>query len=733
MAGSFKAQITTPAVSYIDQLAFYLEDRGLAVTDLPCIQSFAHDFGYARKTSDGQFVPFSAEGWAFQVKDQFGNIDEAAMLMRPIGLPDTIYQRQGTGDARKYVEVEVGKFLQVSPKGHEFLHWTSTMDQMVHSPIVMLHEKFTSATLVNKVTGVPCVALSGCWNWSRGRQPKPSIAKLIRNATEKATFVVCFDGDIGSNRNVMQAAGALKGWISQARPDITVIFPRIPLDDPSKTGWDDWTKDQGDRAKEAWLDVLGAEDVDVTSLIPCAWLMADYGVSLCERNKREEVEHTSENYLRLLRHPNWSSYRVDTLGGLIFNPEDVTDRYTIDSFTTEFIMWLEAHVFRGMNSSVKEGSVRRAIDKFMADKKRHASIPLVLLDRQPEVTEDEAREAALRAITEGLRVTGPMTEEHTIETLLRVSRDMVALWSDDPTVDVQWALALVGPTGCGKSNFPKSFLSAFSDWGYQPTVSQFMKTGARSSLEEILRVARDAMVGVYDEYDPDESSAKQVEQNLFTLSTTRLFKQRQMREEQGTDMIRHAAVMLTTTDKNRQYIRSGKDTGERRFITFEVCGVKPYGGIMSSDREVLKECGAVLLRYGYQLFKAGDRRSATEYSQATTSQYLGSAEILQRLGRFWARGDMQGALKKFMDEQWRKSNNGVDAARFSLPQLTDALLPGERVGRQDRADIMSFCESCGMVKVGKALVNVKGGSVLKDLAYEVTDPSQFVLNIMAKL
>ncbi|WP_263749338.1 hypothetical protein, partial [Klebsiella pneumoniae] len=60
------------------------------------------------------------------------------------------------------------------------------MDELVHSPTIMIHEKFTSAALAVKLLGVPSIALSGCWNWSRGAgTPKDGIVELFTKLSRK--------------------------------------------------------------------------------------------------------------------------------------------------------------------------------------------------------------------------------------------------------------------------------------------------------------------------------------------------------------------------------------------------------------------------------------------------------------------------------------------------------------------------------------------------------------------
>lgn len=722
----FADQIQKSGV-YLEELATYLEERGLTIDDIPCLTYYSVNHGYYTLGGDGtakEPVPFIPAGWAFQVRGKHGELEDA-YLLRTQNWPEELLQVKRQKDGTTKLEpAKSKKFKQCSPPGHEFIHWTSTMDELIHSPTIMIHEKFTSAALAVKILGIPSIALSGCWNWSKGLgTPKDSIVELFSKLQKNTRVVVCFDGDMLSNPMIMDSASNLKGWIESNRPDLKVVFPSLE----EKIGWDDWAVKMGDQAAGAWAEILESEGVDITHLLPVDYLMRVFGVSLCRRGKDHlMVEHNIDNYVRLLEHPEWKDYVSDNLGFEFYNREHIDKPLGIDDFAIKYMRWLEQHVWRGMGRGPVKSYVKDAVREIM--KERSLSVPILILERQPEVTEEQAVAAANRLITEGIRVTGPLNKEETVETLLRVSRDMVAMWSDDPSVDAQWALALVGPTGCGKSNFPKSFTACFYDWGYRPRISQFMKEGPRANMEELMRVARDSMIGVFDEYNPDERSARIVEQNLFTLSTQRVSDQRMLHQEQASRLIRHASVMLTTTDKNKNYIRSGKDTGERRFITFEVQGVTYFGGRLTSDRQVIKECGAILLRYGLQMWKQGDKRSATEFSERHTGQYLGDAPGIIKLSTYWASMDLYGALEQFIKDQMR---NGK--VRFTWPQLLNRLAVGINLTKYEKDDLKNMCIDLGMVNIGKARVNVGEGTIQKDTAYELPDPANWISALCARL
>lgn len=714
--------------NFLNEAAKYLDARGCTIQDLPIIPYKNANLGFFTKAGADSYVPHILEGWAFKIRGPDGEFYEDRWLMRVCNWNSDAqyYQRRG----QIYHKIDKPpKFVQLSQKGDDCINYLSTIEELCHAPIVMFHEKFTSAAMAKNLTGIPSLALSGCTNFSQDKRLKESLSNMIKLMVPSAKIVVCFDGDIIENPNVMHAASQLKGWIHAIRPDITCTFPNVPPMEDGRNGWDDWLVDQAEFARSHFLSVIEDSGVDVTTALPIAHLIAKYQVKVKVLKDRIQIEQTAANYRRLLAHPTWADY-VQDVGGAIYNKEDIASgAETLDDFAMRYETWLADTVFVGEGAGVRGTQVRQACSLELRSRK--ISVPLLLLSQQPPVTLAMAQAAAQRMLTDGIQVVGPMTMDENIATMIRVARDMVALWSSDRFVDVQWVLALVGPSGCGKSNFPKSFMKCLEPLGFYAPIAQLEKEGPRSNMIEYVRQCRDSMVAVFDEYDPDDRSAKIVEQNIFTLSTTRISNQRRSHEEDASECLRRAALMLTTVDKNRKYIRSNKGAGERRFITMEVKGVIDYNGTLTSDRKVISDCALILLTYGHQLFLDGDNSSATEFSIPYTSEYLAEAGILAKIAKRWTNGDVRNKLEEFKKYIYREYTEDY---RFSMPMMLDMLLPEDRLGRLEVADFRDFIEELGALDVGKARVNtVAGKDVMKDKVYVVKDFDIFLDNLIAKM
>ena len=705
--------------SYIEEAANYLQERGLTIQELP-VDAYHHaDLGFYTKRKGGSdmFEPFVLEGWAFQVRKQDGAYYDDRWLLRVCNWPkEQLYQRRGGRIC--IVNGNPPKFIQLGPKGADLTNFVSSVEDLCHSKVVMFHEKFTSAALAVKLLNFPSIALSGCTNWSQDGRVKDGILYIIENMEPGAKLVACFDGDLINNPNVMHAASQLKGWVHSIRPDITCVFPMVPTMPEGKNGWDDWVVWQGDNAKSAWTDLLTEDGVTVTTALPLQYLVSEYQVKTKTLKDKVVIEHTAANYRRLMRHPLWCNYSRDVLGGIYNKDEMLAGRLTMDDLYRKYEMWLADCVFVGDGAGVRSLQVKEAVREEMAY--RTESIAHAVIGEMPEVTEQQAMDSALRMITEGIMVTGPMTQHQTAETIIRIFRDMVAMWSNDHSIDPQWALVLIGPSGCGKSNFPKSILAPLAGTGYRTSAAQLAKDGNRSNIDELLRQCRDCHIGTFDEYNPDDKNARLVEQNMFTLTSQRFFSQRRLHEEDSSDNLRHASIFLTTVDKNEKFIRSMKGAGERRFIILNVQGVRPGpDGIMSSDRSVIAECAAVLLRYGLQMHNAGDYAlSATEYSRDLTSAYISASPVEARIAKFWARQDLSHVLEKFKAAQFRAATGDI---RWSPTQMYEALAPGERISRQDGVDITNIVAECGAIMMGKGRVNAPGGDIIKDKIYGVAE------------
>lgn len=718
MATSF---FTDAGETYLKEAAEYLQERCLDINDTPIKVFATKNHGLSLK--DG--TPYPLQGWAFMVKGPDGQPDPQKLHLRVCNYPEcALYFQRG-----KLAEVykDRPKFIQMFKE--EFLHFTRPQSVICHSPVVMLHEKITSAELATKFLDIPGLAISGCAGWSKKGKVGDELEHTIKNLALGAKLLVCFDGDIRYKPGIQESAKGLKGWIKLLREDINVIFLEVPENERG-VGWDDWAICQGDELAANWADELLRQNngLEITDFVPQGFLIEEYQLEIKEdRFGNISAVHTLDNYIRLTRYPKWARLKVD-ISGNVYDSEDINaGPRDMDTLLRDFRTWLETSAYRGEGEKVRINQAKDALEHLLTGKR--ISVPLMLLEAQPEVTQKEAEAAALRLITDGIRVTGPMTTEETVQTLIRMSRDMVALWSTDERVDVQWACAMVGPSGCGKSNFPKSFVECFRDWGYRPRIAQLAKEGNKAELSELYKACRDNLMGVFDEYNPSDYSAKQVEQNIFTLSTTRTTDVRELYREYATECTRHAAIWLTTVDTNRSYMRSGKGDGaERRFITFEVEGVKTYYGKMSSDRDVIKECAAILMRYGLQLFMEGDTRIATEFSTPYAKEYIGDSPAIAKLAKLWGGENHEmtkAMLIKFKGDFFCKDGTVVCGSR----DFINKIIAQEKMTKQELQDIIDLVIEAGAEMIGQGRVN----GIMKDKRMKFQDWDKFTENLLLRL
>lgn len=714
MASKF---FTDAGETYLKEAAEYLEERCLTIQDTP-IQPFATK-NHGLSLKDGTSFPL--HGWAFMVKGPDGLPDPGKLHLRVCNYPEqALYFVRG-----KLAQVysDRPKFLQMFKE--EFLHFTRPKSEICHSNVVMLHEKITSAELATKFLELPGLAISGCAGWAKNGKMGPELEHTIKNLAPCTKLLVCFDGDIAYKPGIQEAAKGLKGWIGLLRDDIDVIFLQVPENERG-VGWDDWAVEQGDQLAANWAyEILNqTTGVEITDFVPPGYLIQEYQLETKEdRFGAVSAVHTLDNYLRLTKYPKWATLTVDISNQIYDSTDIAAGPQDFDTIVMRFRTWLETSAYRGNGESVRQGYAKDAITMALSNKK--ISVPLELLSLQEEISHEKAMDAAKTLITKGIKVVGPMSEEDTCKTIIRMARDMVSLWSLDPSIDVQWAGALVGPSGCGKSNFPHSFIEALRDWGYRPRVAKLAKEGPKAELPELYKACRDSLIGVFDEYNPADASAKQVEQNIFTLSTTRTTDMRELYKEFASECTRHSSIFLTTVDTNRGYMRSSKGAGaERRFITMEVQGTIYYDGELTSDRRIIKECGAILLRYGYQLFLQGNDDSATEFSRSLAAQYLSESIVVGKMGAFWARGDLPGAMAKF-GEVWMHK----EGVLFTMPMMIDLLLPGERLGRQEKIDVKDFVMEHGAKNWGQGRIH----KTMKDDRWCVENWEAFCESLIARI
>lgn len=687
--------------TYLEEAANYLEARGLTIQDIPIRPYHAKNHGLC--FADGQ--PFHMEGWAYCLRGPDGELRDNQFVLRVCNYPDSdrkLYLREEEWEARpKFVQCFTG----------EYLHYATTRDKVVAANIVMLHEKVTSAELSAKHLGVPSLAVNGCTGWSKGGELAPELRGVLQAMAFEATLVVCFDGDIVSNANIIMAASRLKGAVGLLRPDLVVKFPMVP-DLSFGVGWDDWAVSQGVDLGPNWAAVLAEEGVEVSDVLPLPYLIKDYGVSINAKTKAVRLEQTADNYQRLLRFPRWSGVMVDYNGDVY--RDGVYAGSTEDLFY-QFYTWLERNVCAGYGNEVSENRVRKAFDSWLAGKRR--SVALELLRTQHPVSYDEAKAAAERLVTEGFKVVGPMSLEETTETVLRIFRDTVLRWSDDPNVDIQWVWSIIGPSGCGKSAFSKFLYEGLETIGYRRSAKGEINKSF-PKIEEENRKARDCLVLALDDYNPSNSNARDLENMLYTLTSDRTVSQREPYARAPVEMMRRSVFFLSTTDKSREFIRSAKGSGERRFIVMEGLGTQYVSGLMRVNRAVLAECGLKLLVWAAGGAVGCGQGQATEYSERYVGQYVQGAPGTQHLV-LPRRHDLEQALK-----QWRRE--GTNDYRFSAPMLAK-VLGMDKVSPATMVDFCNHLVDCGATHIGRARVWVEPGrEVTKDKAYAVSDLTSFL-------
>lgn len=692
--------------TYITEAANYLEARGLTIQDIPIRPYHAKDHGL--KYEDGS--PYHMEGWAYCLRGPDGSLRDNQFVLRVCNYPAEgrkLFMREEEWEDRpKFVQCFTG----------EYLHYATPRDKVVAANIVMLHEKVTSAELSAKHLGVPSLAVNGCTGWSRGGELAPELRGVLQAMAPEATLVVCFDGDIVSNANILMAASRLKGSVGLLRPDISIKFPMVP-DLSFGVGWDDWAVSQGVDLGPNWAAVLSEEGVEVSDVLPLPYLIKDYGVSINAKTKAVRLEQTADNYQRLLRFPRWGGVMVD-YNGDVYRDGQFTG--SSEDLFYQFYTWLERNVCAGYGNEVSENRARKAFDSWLDGKRR--SVALELLRAQPSVSYDVAREAAERLVVDGFKVVGPMTHEETVETVLRMFRDTILRWSDDPRVDVQWVWSIIGPSGCGKSAFSKFLYEGLETIGYRRGAKGEINK-SYPKIEEENRKARDCLVLALDDYNPSNGNARDLENMLYTLTSDRTVSQREPYARAPVEMIRRAVFFLSTTDKSREFIRSAKGSGERRFIVMEGLGTQYVSGLMRVNRQVLAECGLKLLVWAAGGAEGCGSGQATEYSERYVGQYVqnapGMADIV--LPR---RHDLEQAMR-----QWYREKTGD--YRFSAPMLITVLGAERRSG----AKLVDFCNhlvECGARSVGQSRVWAEPGrEVMKDKVFSVVDLGTFLDNLEA--
>lgn len=694
--------------TYIEEAANYLAARGLSAQNIPIIPYASKDHGL--RYEDG--TPFAMEGWAYCLRGPDGEVRDNQFVLRVCNYPT---------DGRKLFFRKDGEEWEARPKfvqcfQGDYLHYATKREDIVRSNLVMLHEKVTSSELSTKLLSVPSLAVNGCTGWSRGGEIAVELRQVIQAMAPKARLVVCFDGDLVSNPNIQLAASRLKGAIDCLRPDLRVDFPMVP-DNTVGVGWDDWVVSCGDDAGPLWAAELEKDGVTITDVLPLPYLVREFGVSVSQKSKAPRIEQTTNNYERLLRFPRWAGVMVDYNGDVY---RDGSYFGTADDLFYQFYTWLERNVCAGYGNEVSENRCRKAFDSWLADRK--TSVALELLRTQPSVGYDQARAAAERLVTDGFQVLGPMTHEETVETVLRIFRDTVARWSDDPKVDIQWVWSIIGPSGCGKSMFSRFLYEGLETIGYRRSAKGEINK-SMPKIEEENRKARDCLVLALDDYNPSNGNARDLENMLYTLTSERTTTQREPYARSPVEIMRRSVFFLSTTDKSREFIRSAKGSGERRFIVMEGRGTQMVSGLMRVNRQVLAQSGLELLVWAAGGAVGCGSGQATEYSEKYAGQYVQGAPGVMDIV-MPRRHDLEQAMR-----QWYREKTGD--YRFSAPMLITVLGAERRSG----AKLMDFCNhlvECGAKSIGQSRVWAEPGrEVMKDKVFSVVDLGAFLDNLEA--
>lgn len=689
------------SVGFLKECTEYLAARGLDYHEVLAVNCVTESIGVGVRSS-GEFEEVLMQGWAFRVKDRFGEIMEGCFLVRPMWPDEKMYMRiSGAKDGeKKYKEYKKPKFRQVGNWG---INWLSTAAECKASSTLFIHEKFCCSYLTLKHLKAPSIGLSGCFNWCEDGAMRPELRDVLVNMPPGASVYLCLDGDVATNPTVNRAARSFKGYMDELRPDIKVILPVVP---EGFGGWDDWVVAQGGvDVSGHWLQELNSQHIDVTSFLTTDVLITLYGLaSRPDKDGNLFILHTTDNYIKLFsQNPLWDDYILN-IDGMLYHKELPGDQLEYEDLSRKFEIWLSTCVFSGRESEkVSSDKCLKAVKEVLARPDRRFSLPHYWIEKLgAPCSDEEAVKVVEKLITDGIRVTGPMTQEETVATLLRVYRDMVGMWSFDRLWKPQWMLAIIGPSNAGKSDFAHSALRYFEEVGFLTPVGKLHQSGDKAKPEEMARVLMSILVGVVDEYNPSDRTAKPYEDQLISTVSDRTIVLRRMRENNAKAALRAASIFLTTTDRNRQYLRSGKGEGaERRAITLEIEGFKDFEGKLSSDREVVQNCSKMLLRWGLEAYRRGWPGSATEYSMKYASEYLAGNDVLRNVSRGLVFQGMEDLISRG-HALYRKHTEDY---RFNISQLTFICVADGKVSQGEQKQLRNAAVEAGATPIRQGKVN----------------------------
>jgi hypothetical protein len=673
--------LPTNTKTYLQEAADYLAARGLSHQEVPIVPLLAKNHGMYHNG-----LAYPLEGWAFRLRTIDGDLVDGQYLLRVCNWIEGLLDRNGAPAD------EPPKFLQTSKTS--IIHYVGgrTIQQ---SPVVAIHEKFTAAELMWRHLRVPSVAISGCRGWSKNHCLNPELRQLFKSLADHVRIVVHFDGDIRTNENVRLAATDLMGEISVLRPDATVVIAQVPI---GYVGWDDWWVD-GATAQQ-WLDLLASEGIDVPDTLPLSYLRDEYGVALVEvgRHRTLKMEQSTSNYQRLLRFPKWAQYRWDFTGQQFPDESD---------FSFEFLCWMERTICRGDAASVNLARLYAATATFRRE--NTSNLVRHFLQTLPPPPPGAARAAALR-IAELWPTHGPLQGEELIQTLLRMGRDILERW--DGTSKAQWILSIVGPSGCGKTTAIERMMEPLLALGLRHAgIGQLPRVKQQLDQKEIVRILRDSRWALLDDlnHNMTEADARAVFNMLFAVSSGIVGSQREMRQEFAVMQPVHG--ILVTTSVNRDFIRTPRNTGERRFIVWEMRGQSAPGWAEAwCDLFTAFAHGATV---------DGD---ATEFSQRYVAEYVRDSQAHNTLATRIINWRTVADVMQTWHRPGRDHNQVSQPYRFRITMLAQAMGLDSR--NTEIAELTALAEECGAVRLGQARVldspyPVRG-------VYGVTDAAAFL-------
>jgi len=681
----------------------YLGARACTEEDIRIIPYATADSYFYTESPSGELNKFIAEGFALCRRLPSGEWDGMNYLVKPQNWPP---------ETVKLVTLDNGEPKALKGNRPKHLQHTNGLDKDVTSwypdfatcakaDVLAIHEKYTSAALMWRLLGIPCIALSGCRNWSHSKKQggcgdmKPIIKDCVKLRPKGSRILMCLDGDMESNTTVKDSARLFKGVVNDIRPDIKVQSITPPKVGEGYIGWDDWVAMGG--TAEQWRYEIEHAAKDIYVALPTEFLIEKFALDYEEtRGGGRKISHSLSNYARLLTHDNWSSLCADDKTSAFFDVDDLSRGHlTIDMLKFKYRKWLETVVFSHNGGKVSSNTVVDSLEELR--QMRRTNILINYLDQHLDEVEITDEEKHVVDFMDAIGITGPMTLEERKYTIPRMYRDMVGEWAGTEHPD--WIGALIGPFGSGKSDTPPHMVEFFKDWGYNLSLhASLPKTGRGTEDREIVPVLSAVAIATIDEYDADESYAKELEQLLIRLSSMEETSIIRKYDRDPSLSAPRSRMFITTT--KRAFIRTNPNDGAgRRFIVFDMVGsMIGRDGLKTINRPKLAEASKALCliarkRMLNDLVLVGGTNA---FSRGYMDQYVRETSAMTRLGRHVHSDEMQ--IRKALDtirDQYKtvyKNRTALD-----LRTLIEVLCPmdGYRMPLMDEHVFLQLMVDCG--------------------------------------